>query len=58
MYCKGVQMQEDESDGTCGIYRREKKNACRVLTGKPEGKYHFGYLGMDGRVILKWILKK
>ena len=51
-------MQEDESDGTCGIYRREKKNACRVLTGKPEGKYHFGYLGMDGRVILKWILKK
>ena len=57
MYCKGVQIQEDESDGTCGICRREK-NACRVLIGKPEGNYHFGDLGIDGRVILKWILKK
>ena len=57
MYCKGIQIQEDESDGTCGICRREK-NACRVLIGKPEGNYHFGDLGIDGRVILKWILKK
>jgi len=24
VYCKGVQIQEDKSDGTCGIYRREK----------------------------------
>jgi hypothetical protein len=32
-------------------YIGEKKNACRVLIGKPEGKYHFGDLGIGGRVI-------
>ena len=39
-------------------YTGEEKNACRLLIGKPEGKYHLGNLGIDGRVVLKWILKK
>ena len=29
----------------------------RVLAGKPEVKYHFEDLGLEGRIILKWIFK-
>jgi hypothetical protein len=41
-----------------GAYTGEKKNTCVVLIGKPEAEYHFEALGIDGRVILKWTLKK
>ena len=34
----------------------EKRNAYRVLVGKPEEKSPPGNLGVDGRIILKWIL--
>jgi len=30
----------------------------RVLVGKPEGKNHWGYPDTDGRIILRWILRK
>jgi hypothetical protein len=33
-------------------------NLYKVLEGKPEGKRPLGGLGTDGRIILKWILKK
>jgi hypothetical protein len=36
-----------------GIYE-----TCIILVGKPEGKDHFEDLGVDGRVMLKWIVKK
>jgi hypothetical protein len=35
-----------------------KRNTHRVWLGKPEGKNYLEYLGVDGRKILKWILKK
>ena len=30
----------------------------KVLVGKPEGKRHWGDQDVDGRIILKWILRK
>jgi hypothetical protein len=37
---------------------RQKRNAYRVLVGKGDRKRPFGKLGMDGRIILKWILNR
>jgi hypothetical protein len=33
------------------------KNAHRILSENVKGRDHLGYLGVDGRMILKWILK-
>jgi hypothetical protein len=37
---------------------RELRNAYKILIGNPEGRDHLGELGVDGRIILKWILKE
>ena len=34
------------------------RGAYRVLAGKPEGRRPFRHLGLDGRTIWEWILKK
>ena len=34
------------------------RNAYRVLVGRPEGKNHFESLGVEGRIILRWIVRK
>jgi len=36
----------------------KKIKADKVLMGKQEGKNRFEGLGVDGKIILKWILKK
>jgi hypothetical protein len=36
----------------------DMKNAYNVWTGKPEGKRLIGHLGVDRRIILKWMLEK
>jgi hypothetical protein len=37
----------------------QMRNAYVDLVGKPEGTiYHLEYVGLDGRIILKWILKE
>ena len=36
----------------------EKRGVFRVLVGKPEGKRPLGNLGVDGRIILRWIFRK
>jgi hypothetical protein len=35
-----------------------KKNANRILMGKPEGKRSLGRLRRSGSMILKWILER
>ena len=34
------------------------RDAYMVLVGKPEGRNHLKDQGVDGRIILKWILEK
>jgi hypothetical protein len=36
----------------------ERRGAYRILVGRPEGRNHLEDPGIDGRIILKWILKK
>jgi hypothetical protein len=34
------------------------RNAFKILVGKPDWKRSLGRLGVDDRIILKWILAK
>jgi hypothetical protein len=36
----------------------EKRNACRILVGKPEEKRPLGTYKLDERIILRWILER
>ena len=36
----------------------ECRSAFKILTGKPTAKYLWGGLGVDGRTILDWTLKR
>jgi len=36
----------------------EESGVYRVLVGKPEGKNHWGDLGVDGWIILGWICRR
>jgi len=38
-------------------YMGERRDAYRVLVGKPEEREHSEDRGVDGRIILKWIYK-
>jgi hypothetical protein len=38
--------------------RVKKRNAYRILVGRPEGKSHYVDQDIGGRIILKWILEK
>ena len=40
-----------------GVIANEHINF-KILTGKPTGRSLWGGLGVDGRIILEWILKK
>jgi hypothetical protein len=33
----------------------DRRGVYRVLVGRPEGKSHLEDLGVDGKIILKWI---
>ena len=36
----------------------EERESVRFLAGKPEGRSHWGDLGIDGWIILGWISRK
>jgi hypothetical protein len=36
----------------------EKRNAYRILVGKPEGKRHWEDQGVGGWTIIEWILER
>ena len=41
----------------CGAYGFGE-GVCRVLVRKPEGRNHWGDLGVDGWIILGWISRR
>jgi hypothetical protein len=43
-------------EGACSAHG--KINAYKILTGKPKGRGHSEYLGVDRRIILKFISNK
>jgi hypothetical protein len=36
----------------------KRRGVYRLLVGKPEGKRPLGNIGVDGRIILRWIFMK
>jgi len=36
----------------------EMRNAYKIFVGKPEGKTHSENLGIDGKILLDWILEE
>ena len=38
--------------------KEEGRNAFKILTGKPTGTKPSGRIGIDGRTVLKWTIKK
>jgi len=40
------------------VWVRRGGGVYRVLVGKPEGKNHWGDLGVDGWIILGWISRR
>ena len=50
-------------DWSCIRLNADKKNLLlvlkyKILVGKSEGKNHWGDQDVDGRIILRWILRK
>jgi hypothetical protein len=43
----------DQASGRNG----DRRDAYTSLVGKPKGKSHLEDIGIDGRIILKWIYK-
>jgi hypothetical protein len=50
-------VKEDEIDRTCSTHG-EKRNAYRILVGRPEGKRPLGGPRRRWGIILKWILER
>jgi hypothetical protein len=43
--------------GICGTYG-EWRGTCRILGGDLKERDHLKDLGLDGKIILKWIFKR
>jgi hypothetical protein len=56
-YYSGDQIRKNERAGHVASMG-EMKNTYHILVGKPEGKNHLEDLGVDGKIILEWILGK
>jgi hypothetical protein len=51
------QIKEDEMGGACGMHGRDA-NVYRILVGRPEENYQLEDIGVDRRILLKWLFNK
>ena len=56
-YYSGDQIKTKEMGGTRSMYGGEEREY-RVLVGETDGRRPFGRPRLDGRIAIKWILKK
>jgi hypothetical protein len=57
LYFSGYEIKNNERAGYVA-HMEEKRNVHRVFVGKPEGKRLLETLDVDGKIILKSLLKK
>lgn len=55
---KVTKSRRADAGGPWGTYMGEKIHTYRLLTGKCERNNHLEVLGVDGMIILKWVIKK
>ena len=53
----GNKIDNNEIGGACSRYGA-RRGAYRILVGKPEGRNHLEDPGVDGRIILRRIIRK
>jgi hypothetical protein len=56
-YYLGDKIKEDEMGGTCGTYGGEVYTGVRILVGNKKESDSLKDLGVDGRIILKLMVK-
>jgi len=52
-----IRIKKCEMGGTCSTYGTQE-SCIQGLMGRPEGKDHLENLGVDGRILLKWMFLK
>ena len=57
MYFSGGKI-ENEMGGACSAYGVREEAYTGFWWGNLSERDHFGYPGVDGRVILRWIIRK
>jgi len=56
-YYSGDQIKMNDLDGACGMYGR-KERCIQGFSGEMRERNQLEDLGIDGRIILKWMLRK
>jgi hypothetical protein len=55
-YCARDEIEKNEMDGACSS-DGERRGVYRGLVVKPGGNNHWGDIGVDGMIILRWIFR-
>jgi len=57
-YCSGDKIEKNEMGRTCSAYGGKGEAYTGLWWGNLRERDHLGDLGVDGRIILRWIFRK